>query len=234
MDLRSCLSELMRYYDRRAPEYEELYYRTDPLRRGELERAAATMRNCLEGRRVLELACGTGYWTERLVGCVRSVLAVDSSSEMLSLARRKKLPREVVDYSLADAYHLESINGEFDGGMANFWLSHVPKSMLGRFVRGFHARLGPGAVVFMMDNFRIPGYGGEFIRVAGSEDTFRRRELQDGSSHEIIKNYYDEAELRRLLSPHADALEVNAGEYYWWLNYRVAEKDVGSGVATGF
>ena len=86
----------MRYYDRRAPEYEEIYYRNDPVRLGELDRAAEVMGKKLRDRNVLEIACGTGYWTERLVACARSVMATDASADMLSLARKKKLPKEIV------------------------------------------------------------------------------------------------------------------------------------------
>lgn len=221
MDLKSQLTELMRYYDRRAPEYEELYYRNDPLRLGELDRAAEVMGKKFRDRNVLEIACGTGYWTERLAACARSVMATDASADMLSFARKKKLPTGIVTYQHADAYDLASIEGQFDAGVANFWLSHVPRTMVDEFLRGFHRRLGSGAVVFMMDNYRAPGYGGEFIRVAESEDTFRRRQLADGSSHVIIKNYYDETELRETFSPHTHALEVNSGQYYWWLTYQL-------------
>ena len=221
MDLKSQLTTLMRYYDGRAPEYEELYYRNDPVRLGEFDRAADVMARKLRDRNVLEIACGTGYWTERLVKCARSVMATDVSADMLSFARKKNISGKVVKFRCADAYDLAPVEGQFDAGVANFWLSHVPRSMLDEFLRGFHRRLGSGAVVFMIDNYRVPGYGGEFIRVAGSEDTFRRRQIADGSSHVIIKNYYDEAQLQDIFSPHTDVLEVNSGQYYWWLTYQV-------------
>ncbi|MFQ5510910.1 MAG: class I SAM-dependent methyltransferase [Candidatus Krumholzibacteriia bacterium] len=222
MNLNSQLSVLRRYYDRRAPEYEDIYNRSDRARRDELQCAAETMKRGLEGRNVLEIACGTGYWTRRLAGRARAVVAVDASREMLSIARDRSPRGAAVEYLLADAYDLQDLAGKFDAGLAGFWLSHVPKAMMSVFLAGFHSRLETGAVVFMIDNFRRPGRGGEFIRVAGSEDTFRRRELSDGSNHEIIKNYYDVEELERLLAPLCECLEVSSGAYYWWLTYRVA------------
>ena len=47
------------------------------------------------------------------------------------------------------------------------------------------------------------------------EDTFKYRELADGSRWEVIKNYYDVAELRALIDRCARNLVVRTGEYYW-------------------
>ena len=213
-------TEMANYYAKRASEYERVYQK--PERQTDLKNLQARLPEVFASHDLLEVACGTGYWTERLAACAQSVVATDTSADMLSFARKKNLPEEVVTYRHADAYDLASVDGQFDAGVANFWLSHVPRSMLDEFLRGFHRRLGCGAIVFMIDNYCVPGYGGEFIRVAGSEDTFRRRQLADGSSHIIIKNYYDEAQLQKIFSPLTAALEINSGEYYWWLSYQVA------------
>ena len=44
---------------------------------------------------------------------------------MLTHAREKALPQSVT-LLVADAYDLRRVPGEFDGGLAMFWLSHVP------------------------------------------------------------------------------------------------------------
>jgi hypothetical protein len=102
-----------------------------------------------------------------------------------------------------------------------FWFSHVPRTRLPEFLAAFHRRLGAGAVVFMTDNVDVPGVGGELVRPADSEDTFKLRKLQDGSTHRIIKNYYEDLELRQVLGPHCVRLKVHFGTAYWWVCYEV-------------
>jgi len=77
------------------------------------------------------------------------------------------------------------------------------------------------AAVFMIDNLNTPGYGGDFVQVPGSEDTFKLRELSDGSKHRVIKNYFESRELREILAPHARDVVIDRREHYWWLSYTV-------------
>jgi SAM-dependent methyltransferase len=212
---------LQAYYDRRAREYEQVYYRDDPLRQGELQAIAAAVRETFAGRRVLEVACGTGYWTAVLAATARHVVAIDASPEMLAIARAKGLPPEKVEFRAGDAYALEEVPGEFEAGLANFWLSHVPKARIDAFLLGFHKRLGSGATVFMADNSYLPGVGGELVVRPGIADTFKLRTLADGSQYEVLKNYYDADQLQRLLAPWASELQVHAGPCYWWVSYPV-------------
>ena len=52
---------------------------------------------------ILELACGTGWWTERLSRYGASLTAVDASPEVLEL-NRKRLPSARIDYVEADLF----------------------------------------------------------------------------------------------------------------------------------
>jgi hypothetical protein len=140
---------------------------------------------------------------------------------MLNIARQKAYPSQNVRFLLADAYGLDTVPGSFDAGLANFWISHVPRAKLDAFIRGFHERLGEGSLVFMIDNLNTPGHGGEFVSEPNSADTFKLRELSDGSVHKIIKNYFEECELVELLEPHSRNLSIETATYYWWLTYSV-------------
>jgi ubiquinone/menaquinone biosynthesis C-methylase UbiE len=210
---------LRRYYDRRAPEYETIYRRQDPLRQKELAELTEAVQRTLADRRVLEIACGTGYWTEVAARVAGKIVAIDVSERMLSLARRKDLSTNQVTFLHGDAYDLGSVPGSFDAGLANFWLSHIPRIRLEEFLAGFHRRLGTGAVVFMADNSYIPWTGGQLVTRAGGDDTFKTRRLADGSEHPVLKNYYDAEELREILAPWVAAPEIHVGTYYWWVIY---------------
>jgi len=213
---------LTEYYGRRALEYEQIYFRDDPVRQGEQETIAATMRPVFRDRRVLEVACGTGFWTGKISPVVQYLCAVDASPEMLAIARSKALPADKVEFRQGDAYSLDSVPGMFDAGLANFWFSHIPKSRIDEFLVAFHARLVPGAVVFMADNVYLPGIGGELVERPGVADTFKIRTLSDGSRQEVLKNYYAAAELKDILQKPATDLKIHVGQCFWWVSYVIA------------
>lgn len=211
---------MQEYYNRRASEYEAIYYATtDPTRQAELAVIEKKIESLVAGRRVLEIACGTGYWTRIAARVARHVTAVDASAEMLEIARNKNLPSDRVTLLSGDAYNLTEIPGVFDAALANFWFSHVLRSRIADFLVGVQSKLRPGSTVIMADNVYMPGVGGELVRPAESEDTFKLRTLSDGSQHLILKNYFDEEQLRAILSPFASQLEVHVGAAYWWCGY---------------
>ena len=210
------------YYDCRASEYEEIYCREDPVRQKELKEIATAMKNVLAGRRVLEIACGTGYWTRIAAAVAGNILENDISNKMLSIAKAKKLPTTKVRFVTGDAYSLDAIQETFDAGLLNFWLSHVRKSRLSEFLCGFHRRLISGAVVFMADNVYVLGIGGELITRLRCGDTFKRRDLSDGSEYEVVKNYYSAEQLHEVFRPFSCELKIRMGKCFWWVSYLMA------------
>jgi demethylmenaquinone methyltransferase/2-methoxy-6-polyprenyl-1,4-benzoquinol methylase len=73
------LDEQIAYYRAIAPEYEE--HAISDVGEDELIAALEAFRPT---GRVLELACGPGAWTERLLRHAASVTVVDASPEMLA------------------------------------------------------------------------------------------------------------------------------------------------------
>lgn len=207
------------YYSLRANEYEQIYFRSEPARQGEISEIAELLKDVVKDRNVLEVACGTGYWTAIAAETAGKILATDISEQMLTIARQKKLPTNKVELRLCDAYSLHSIEETFGAGLANFWLSHVPKAKLISFLEGFHARLKAGAGVFIADNVFVPGVGGELIKEKGCEDSYKLRRLSDGSEHKVLKNYYNEDELRDIFERFSTELMIKTGSCYWWMSY---------------
>lgn len=208
------------YYSRRAREYEEIYNRDDPVRQKELGIIKKELAELMEGRDVLEAACGTGYFTEVISKKARSVTAFDFSPEVIEIAKAKRLKAR---FLIDDAYEMKNITGTFNAGCANFFFSHIPKDKIDSFLRLFHSKLLPGAVVYMADNINVEGVGGELITKPGDVNTYKRRTLKDGSSYEILKNYYSEEELRDIFSRYSNGLEVKIGKCFWrvkwiWVN----------------
>ncbi len=219
-----ALDILTSYYSRRAPEYEEIYHRSDPIRQGEQQAIASEVRRLVQDRHVLEIACGTGYWTQFAAETATHVCGIDSSPEMLALARAKDLPEYRVEFHQADAYDLRSVAGDFDACVAMFWFSHIARSRMEAFLNQLHHRLSPNSVVFMADNIFVPGLGGELVRPEGSADTYKIRTLADGSTERVLKNYFSQTELQQIFQPHGRDLQITIGKCFWWLNYRVASE----------
>ena len=89
------METLETYYARRAAEYEKIYHK--PERQSDLARLRTDLPSLFDGERVLELACGTGYWTPLIAARAEAVVAVDYNEETLQLARTK--PYVAVGYA---------------------------------------------------------------------------------------------------------------------------------------
>lgn len=207
------------YYARRAAEYERIYAK--PERQGDLKILRDHCRELFEGRDLLEISCGTGYWTECFATTARSILATDINPETLEIAQAKPWETSRVELAVADSFDLPDFGRSFDAGFAGFWWSHVPRERLQDFLTGFHSKLTPGAKVAFIDNRYVQGSSTPLHRTDGQGNTYQIRELSDGSKHEVMKNFPDAAELRSALAPFAGEVEVLEFDYFWIAVYRL-------------
>jgi demethylmenaquinone methyltransferase/2-methoxy-6-polyprenyl-1,4-benzoquinol methylase len=210
-------AELVDYYRRRAREYEAIYAK--PERQVDLAFLRERFPSRLAGRRVLEVACGTGYWTVLVARSAASIVAVDAAEEPMRIAMSKDYGERNVRFELADAYALAADLGRFDGAIACFWWSHIPLGRIPDFLASLHARLEPGARVLLMDNLYVEGNSTPVAERDAEGNTYQLRPLADGSTNRVLKNFPTEASLRAALSRHAAELSYRALEYYWLVEY---------------
>ena len=210
-------AELVDYYRRRAREYEAIYAK--PERQADLAVLRKYLPERLAGRRVLEVACGTGYWTVLVARTAASIVAVDAAEEPMRIAMSKDYGERNVRFELADAYALSPLLGKFDAALACFWWSHVPLSRVGDFLGSLHARLQPGAPVLLMDNRFVAGSSTVIAERDAEGNTYQLRRLADGSENRVLKNFPTEAELRAALAPQAREFSYRALDYYWLVEY---------------
>ena len=122
----------------------------------------------------------------------------------------------------ADAFDLGGIPGEFDAAFAGFWLSHVSRPDVGRFLRGLHDRLGAGARVMLLDNRYVEGSSTPTVRVDAAGNTYQRRAIASGAEYEVLKNFPTPDELREwIVAAAADSIDVVELPYYWYTTYNV-------------
>jgi SAM-dependent methyltransferase len=211
--------DLLEYYGRRAPEYERIFEL--PERQDDLRALKQLVRSALGGHDVLEVACGTGYWTEVIAPAAQSILATDGSARVLEFAKRKQYPERRVTLEVADAYGLEGVSGRFSAGFAGFWWSHIPFERFPPFLDAFHARLNENALVVACDNRYVEGSNTPSSRVDRYGNNYQHRRLGDGSECEVLKNFLTADQLRSAVAGRATAVSITESHYYWCLTYRV-------------
>ena len=212
-------TSLVDYYAKRAGEYERLYEK--PERQADLAALRQFCARWLAGHNVLEIACGTGYWTQTASQTARSILATDINLEMLEIAKSKPYECDV-QFQQADAFNLASLaNHHFTAGMAMAWWSHLRKSEIRKFLDGYHRLFRPGSWLMFMDNRFVPGSNTPISRTDDDGNTYQMRQLQDGTSHEVLKNFPSEKEVRSILDGTVVELNWKQLPYYWVLTYKL-------------
>jgi demethylmenaquinone methyltransferase/2-methoxy-6-polyprenyl-1,4-benzoquinol methylase len=212
------IQEMKSYYSQRAKEYEKVYDR--PERQEDLKNLGLKLQDSLYGHRVLEVACGTGYWTQVIANSAQFILASDQSLETLEIARTKDLPQNRVTFVQDDAYTLKQANGNFTAGFAGFWWSHIPKSKIREFLTVLHSKILPGSRVVFVDNEFKEGNSTPFSRTDVEGNTYQTRELSDGSSYEVIKNFPTAQDFNEALKGLAEDIVITRQNYFWILEYK--------------
>jgi demethylmenaquinone methyltransferase/2-methoxy-6-polyprenyl-1,4-benzoquinol methylase len=218
-DPRSATPHLEQYYARRASEYEKIYDK--PERQHELEWLRRRVPELFADRTVLEVACGTGYWTQFIARRAAKVHACDINEAVLEIAREKPIPAGRASFFRADAVTLEGVPAGCDAAFAGFWWSHMKKSDLARFVQNLASRLDPGALVGILDNQFAEGSSTAISRSDAEGNTYQKRRLANGDEYEVLKNFPTADELRRAVRPVAREAHLESLTYYWLLVFRL-------------
>ncbi len=207
------------YYSRRAAEYENIYKK--PERQEDLQLIKKFVIDSYQDKSVLEIACGTGYWTEIISGSANSITAIDSSKEVLEIAKAKSYRINNVEFIKDDALSLSKIKNNFDSSFCGFLLSHIHKNNIESFITNLHKKLESGSVVVMIDNNFADGSSTPISRKDDKGNTFQLRKLEDGSEFEVLKNFYTENELGQFFKKHSSDFEIINLNYYWMIKYKV-------------
>ncbi|HEY5304992.1 MAG TPA: class I SAM-dependent methyltransferase [Acidimicrobiales bacterium] len=189
------------YYRARATEYDDWFLRRRRYDRGEdatrrwfeqVQEVRAVLRELpLDGRSVLELAPGTGIWTDELVDRASRLTAVDAAREMLNL-NRERLGERAARVAFVTADLFEWIpRHEFDAVVFCFWISHVPAGLLEDSLDRMAHSLVPGGLVFFLDSRQEhTSTAADYVLPSSDEETMTRR-LDDGREFVIYKNFWD-------------------------------------------
>jgi SAM-dependent methyltransferase len=204
---------LAEYYQQRAAEYDEVYRK--PERQDDLARLRQLLPPLVAGKRVLEIAAGTGYWTQVLARTAAAITATDLNAETLAIAAQREYGPAQVGLCTADAYRLDTVPGEFDLVFCGFWWSHVPRAEIQRFLAGLRQRVPAGTGLVLLDNRYVPGSNHPIDQTGPDGDTYQRRRLADGRSYAVLKNFPTRLQLESDLAGAATGLAWTELRYYW-------------------
>ena len=209
--------DLNTYYTATAADMENAY--SEPQRQDDLEAIAERVADLLDGHTVLELACGTGYWTEVIAEVADSVLATDINDEMLALAR--ELP-DSVTFDKLDAFNLPDVLvGKFTAVFAGFWWSHVKKEDQEKYLKHLRAKLGKDVLLVLIDNSYVDGSSTVIARTDLEGNTHQFRTTASGERYEVLKNFPNDSHLRKKFANAAREIRMKRLEYYWFLSCRL-------------
>jgi SAM-dependent methyltransferase len=221
-DVAPLLAEQIRYYDDRAPEYEDLWFRRGRHDLGqefnerwfrETGIVESAVDQIATNGSVLEIACGSGLWTRRLVPKAARYVGLDSSPRMLEL-NRARYGAPHVEYVLADAFEWDTAE-RFDLVFFGFFVSHVPPDLWESWWERVATWLKPDGIAFIVDDAAGPNrpYSGDVVE--DEPPHAHRRRLSGGREYTIVKVFYSPEELTTRLADVGWHAEIaSSGEHF--------------------
>ena len=206
------------FYAKSASNHDRVYDK--PERLHDLAAMRTHVADALRGHVVLELACGTGYWTSIIAASADSVVATDINAEMIALAKLRALPSDKVTLRVADANALPDDIGSFTAVFIGFWWSHVKRETQERFLAQLRAKLGDILIV-LLDDAYVEGSSDTVARTDMEGNTYQIRVAPDGERYEIPKTYPSDSALRKKLASSVREIRVVRTEFYWMLTCRL-------------
>jgi demethylmenaquinone methyltransferase/2-methoxy-6-polyprenyl-1,4-benzoquinol methylase len=219
----ALLAEQLEYYRARASEYDRWWLREGRFDRGTEANArwfaeTAMLEQVLARFHprgdVLELACGTGLWTRRLVHYATHVTAVDAAPEVLAI-NRARVGGQAVTYVEADLFQWTPAAAAYDACVFTFWLSHVPANRFASFWERVAGALKPNGRVFFIDSARTEDSTAADHQLPGEGEPTTTRRLDDGREFQIVKRFYEPGRLSAELTQLGwDSRAGTTGEFF--------------------
>ena len=214
---------MLDYYNKRLEEYEAIYAK--PERQSDLQKLVDQLHADLKNCTVLELACGTGWWTEKLAAHASSWTATDADPAALEIVQHKTI-QGLSTAQLLNAYQ-PHVNELVDCIFAAHWYSHLKLNEQQAFFESVHTCLKPGGCLIMLDNKYVSGSSTSISRTDTIGNTYQRRPLKDSSTHEVLKNFPTQDQLHQSGTAFAFAVQADKDlklelHHYWYVVMRAS------------
>jgi SAM-dependent methyltransferase len=207
------------YYAKSAAAIDAAY--AIPERQDDLEEMVERVAELLDGHTVLELACGTGWWTAVLAEVAEHVVATDINPALLALGQARNLPSDKVTWRQADAFDLPLELGSFTAIFIGFWWSHVKRDQQDKFLAQLRAKVGKDTLLVLLDDVYVEGSSPTVARTDLEGNTYKIETAPNGERYEIPKTYPSDSSLRKRLGNAVREIRITRLEYYWLLSCRL-------------
>lgn len=181
--------------------------------------------NVLAGHTVLELGCGTGFWTEVAAESAQSVLAVDINASLVDIARERPMTEGKVTFRAADALDLpEDIgkeNGKITAVLVSFLWSHLNKKEQEQLLATLKKRLGKDVLMVILDDAFVEGFSETIARTDAEGTTYQILTTPEGERIEVPKSYPSDSALRKRLGTVVKEIKIERIEFFWILTCRL-------------
>jgi demethylmenaquinone methyltransferase/2-methoxy-6-polyprenyl-1,4-benzoquinol methylase len=214
-------TDLIAYYKNRAKEYENIYLK--PERQHEIKTTTTLLQNIFADKTVFEIACGTGFWTEKIADTATSVFATDINKSVIEVAEQKSYSKNNVTFDIADIFNLSN-KTKFESLFGGFIWSHILLQDLDKFIDAINNSMLPGSTVVFMDNNFVEGSNHPITNTDLHGNTFQTRKLADGTTHLVLKNFPTESFLNKKLTNRVTDLKYINLKYYWLLIYNTGNR----------
>lgn len=204
---------LKTYYQKRAKEYDKVYQKLE--RQSDLKALHQYLKKAFKNKKVLEIACGTGYWTKTIAESCTSILATDINVEVLEIARNKNYRKTPVEFKELDLWSLQNIDNQFDSVFGGFIWSHILKKDLPRFLKILTHQITQNGELVFIDNKYVQGSSTPISRTDEEGNTFQTRQLQNGEEYEVLKNFPTRTEIENLVQGFGLEMEWLELDYFW-------------------
>jgi ubiquinone/menaquinone biosynthesis C-methylase UbiE len=124
-------SKISRFdFDTVADAYDQWYETTEGAMYDRLEKKAVSryLRYNSQGRKLLDVGCGTGHWSQFFSECGFEVTGVDVSERMIKIAQNKNIPN--ASFQIVDGHSLPLADNSFDITAAITTLEFADKAEL--------------------------------------------------------------------------------------------------------
>lgn len=214
----SLNTDIHLYYSDRAKEYEKIYLK--PERQNDLRQITEILQKIFEDKHVFEIACGTGYWTERIAKTAKTILATDINDPVIEIAKSKTYSTAQVVFQKADIFSLPA-HIKYENLFGGFIWSHVKLQDLDHFLNSIGNVIGKGGIAVFIDNNYVEGSNLPITDIDSNGNTFQTRQLEDGSVYKVLKNFATEQFIRQILKDKATDVNITCLKYYWILTYKI-------------
>ena len=211
--------ELTKYYDERAPEYDEVYLGKSPG----IPEPEAYARDVKEIKKIcrgfgsghlIDIGCGTGFWMPCYAKNCTEITLVDQSRSMLVQCQKKvdELDSDIcINLIKGDFFDIRFLSKIYNTTLTAFLISHLDEEHTHIFFRKIKSILKPRAEMLWIDG----SWSRKRARYREKEG-FQERALNDGRRFSIFKKYFEKEEVYNLLKKYnLDLCSLYMGDVFF-------------------